>query len=218
MQDIGRTTDGADWQKIARCEGTQRCVVLPVALAAELHEALDSIPPSKPRSLISTGWRRCYIKRPLQGEIARPDGRYLPSNNRSVNSLVLASRLSRVVVMVEAGRGRFPKFHQWTSASSLGMVLLLKTGNALMMVVLVDDPSTSIWPEPLLPPLLTTIAWVWGPGWRWESQRSAALHPRSSRCWTRRTRIKNRMVSSIGGDQGEFILIASCAVHRYANG
>lgn len=98
-----------------------------------------------------------------------PDGM---GNNRSVSLFVLASR-RRVAVMVE-GRGKGEVPQPWHDA-------LLKIGNALIMMFCGGSEHVNSTSHHLC---LGSGAWDLGPRWRsfpWESQRTVAMHPTSSR-------------------------------------
>lgn len=77
IEDIGRTRDAADWQKLPDAKARKGVSFTRRFSRRHCTRHLDSIPPSKPRSLISTGWRRCYIRRTLQGKKSR-DGQQQP--------------------------------------------------------------------------------------------------------------------------------------------
>lgn len=127
IEDIGRTRDAADWQKLPDAKARKGVSFTRRFSRRHCTRHLDSIPPSKPRSLISTGWRRCYIRRTLQGEQS-PDGQQQPLGQLvCVGASLAAESGCDGGGEGTGGRGspvpQVPEFHQWPSASSLGMML-----------------------------------------------------------------------------------------------
>lgn len=165
MKDIGRTRDAADWQKWPDAKARRRVSFTRGFSRRHCTRHLDSIAPSlgvdgmEAIGAISDG--RCREK------VARWDGQ------QPLGQLVC------VGVTAESGgdgggegKGEVPQ--PWHDA-------LLKIGNALIMMFCGGSEHVNSTSHHLC---LGSGAWDLGPRWRsfpWESQRTVAMHPTSSR-------------------------------------
>lgn len=211
IEDIGRTRDAADWQKLPDAKACKGVVFTRGFSRRHCTRHLDSIPPSKPTSLISTGWRRCYIRRTLQG-------------GRSLGQLVCVGVTAESGDGGGEGKGEVPQVPSMAVCVQPWHDALLKIGNALIMMFWWMIRARQFDPEPFphasSPHHLSLGSGSWGLGPRWRSFNPLGIAaisrnaPKKQLLMVTTDSVKNRMVSSIGGSRRIYPHCLVCGTRR----